>query len=112
MTGRTTAVCAGPGCHRPPRPFTGRGRPPIYCSDSCRTRAARRPERGPVIVEITHPPTPHRQRPTGRVWTVQLRRGPHTVTIAGDLGHATARSLADQIANILRTSPTEGAAID
>lgn len=109
MTGPT---CAAPGCDRPPRPPASTGRPPIYCSDLCRTRAARRPNRGPVLVEITHPPTPRRQRPTGRVWTVQLRRGARVVTIADSLGHASAQLLADQIAEILRTTPTNGAAID
>ena len=108
----TGPVCAAPGCHRPPRPPAGTGRPPIYCSDLCRARTSRRPNRGPVLVEITHPPTPRRQRPTGRVWTVQLRRGATVVTVADSLGHASAQLLADQIAEILRTTPTNGAAID
>jgi hypothetical protein len=112
VTGPTPNVCARPGCDRPPRPFTGRGRPPLYCSDTCRHQAARRPDRDPVLVEITHQPTTRRQRPVGRVWTVQLRRGARTVTVAADLGHASARSLADQIAEILHTNPTNGAAID
>jgi hypothetical protein len=112
VSGRTHNVCARPGCDRPARPFTGRGRPPLYCSDTCRARAARRPDRGPVLVEITHPPTTRRQRPVGRVWTVQLRRGAQTVTVAADLGHTSARALADQIAEILHTTPTNGAAID
>ena len=106
------AVCAAPGCDRPPRPSTGRGRPPIYCCDNCRSRAMRRPDRGPVLVELVHPTTPRRQRPSGRVWTIQLRRGPDTVTIASDLGHATARNLAGQIAAILGTSTQQGGPID
>lgn len=108
----TGPACAAPGCDRPPRPPAGTGRPPIYCSDHCRARATRRPNRGPVLVEITHPPTPRRQRPAGRVWTVQLRRGAQVVTVADNLGHASAQLLADQIAGILRTTPTNGAAID
>lgn len=112
MTVHPPAVCAAPGCDRPPRPSTGRGRPPIYCSDRCRSRAVRRPDRGPVLVEIVHPATARRQRPSGRVWTIRLRRGPETVTIAGDLGHASARNLADQIAKILGTSTQQGGAID
>jgi hypothetical protein len=105
-------VCAAEGCHRPPQPFTGRGRPPIYCSPACRARTARRPNRGPILVEITHPPTTGRQRPAGRIWTVQLRRGTRTVTIATGLGATTAGALADQIADILRTSTHKGAAIN
>lgn len=108
----TDPVCANPDCHRPPRPSTGRGRPPIYCSPACRAQAARRPDRGPILVELTHPHPAQRQRPAGRVWTVQLRRGGTTVTIATGLGHASARDLADQIAGLLHTSPTPGAAID
>ncbi len=96
----------------PPRPFTGRGLPPIYCSDRCRSRAVRRPDRGPVLVELVHPATAPRQRASGRVWTIRLRRGSDTITIAGDLGHASARDLADQIAQILRTSTQQGGPID
>lgn len=104
-------VCARPGCPRPAAPRQSRGRPPIYCTPACRTAAQRRPENGPVIVEIDHT-SPEPGRPSGRVWLVRLRRGQHAVTVATDLGRPTADNLAHQIAQLLRARTHQGGPTD
>jgi hypothetical protein len=105
--------CAGPGCDRTlERPRT-RGRPPIYCSPTCRAASHRHPTTGPILVEIDHTPTAGRARPAGRIWLVRLRRGQRTVTVAADLGRPSAEQLAAQITQVIAPrSHTQGAAID
>ncbi|KOG21990.1 hypothetical protein [Streptomyces viridochromogenes] len=44
LAAREEAVCEGPECSSP-LPYAGRGRPPRFCSSSCRTRAYRREAR-------------------------------------------------------------------
>lgn len=98
------STCAAPDCDNPVvrRP---RGRPAIYCSPTCRpSRRARHPR---LTVEIDHPDTSPDGRPTDRVWTVRLRRGPTTVTIADDLGWPSANTLADQLNNLLHPTPRD-----
>jgi hypothetical protein len=108
-----TRPCARPDCPNPVIRTARRGRPPIYCSPTCRARAKRRPPTGPVLVEIDHDPPNSQHRPAGRVWLVRLRRGPRTVTVASGLGHTSAESLAAQITAVLAArSTTPGAAID
>lgn len=42
ITETTAATCARPGCPNPPRPSKDPTRkPPIYCSNACKTRAFR-----------------------------------------------------------------------
>lgn len=108
-----TRPCAQPDCPNPVIRTARRGRPPIYCSPTCRAQAKRRPATRPVLVEIDNVSPSTQGRPAGRVWLVRLRRGPQTVTVASGLGHTSAESLAAQITAILRTpSATPGAAID
>ena len=89
------ATCAAPGCTNPTEPRHRRGRPPLYCSPSCRRRAAH------VTVEVTHEED-LTGRPVGRVWLVRLRRRNHTVVIADGLGRPSADYLADQITRALQ----------
>jgi hypothetical protein len=113
MTAPGRRPCANPGCWRDARPYDGRGRPPLYCSTRCRQAAANRPNRGALTIELTHKPLPPRQRPAGRVWTVRIRRGGATVTIATDLGHTSADALATNLAALLDAPvTTPGGAID
>jgi hypothetical protein len=90
------ARCAAPGCDNPVARRQGRtGRPPIYCSPTCRHR---RP-RAPLTVDIDQDPDDDGQ--PGRNWTVRLRRGPHTVTIGDHLGRFSAAALAHQLATLI-----------
>ena len=98
MTGPT---CARDGCTNPVARTGRQGRPAIYCSPACR------PPRH-LTVEVTHPDTSPDGRPADRVWTVRLRRGHHTVTIADNLGWPSATALAgqlDQLINPPRQEP-------
>lgn len=101
-------TCAAHGCTNPVirQP---RGRPAIYCSPAC--RPSRRTARPRLQVEIGHPDTSPDGRPTDRVWTVQLRRGPRTVTIADNLGWPSAATLADQLHDLITNPRDKGATI-
>jgi hypothetical protein len=106
---RDPALCAAPGCDNPVERTNTPGRPPIYCSASC--RPSRR--RAGVTVEVAHPDTSPDGRDTNRVWLVRLRRGPRAVTIATDLGWPSAYALATQLEQLLGARPRqEGGAID
>ena len=110
---RLSDTCAAPGCDNPIT-RTGRpGRPQRYCSPTCRHATNKATATGHVVVEIDHEPMPDNTRPTGRVWTVQLRRADHTVIIATELGRPSADHLANQIRDLLNPPPTaHRAAID
>lgn len=101
------ALCAAPGCNNPIK-RRRRGRPPIYCSTTCRPSHRRSPA---LLVEVAGP-DPDAIRP-GRAWHVQLRRGNRTVTIATDLGWPSAHALAEDIRDLTATTtPSRGAAIN
>jgi hypothetical protein len=109
---RTTAppppvTCAAPGCDQlVPR---GRpGRPPIYCSTTCRPSY----HRPGILVEVDHPDTSTDGRPAQRIWTVRLRRGSRVVVIANDLGWPSAHALARQLNDLIHPRQNPGAAID
>jgi len=105
------AICAAPGCTNPVQ-RRRRGRPPIYCSVTCRP-SHRRPRRSSgrdLIVEVAGP-DPDAIRP-GRAWHVQLRRGERVVTIATDLGWPSAHALANEIKELTSTTHPRGAAIN
>jgi hypothetical protein len=97
MTART---CAAPDCDNPvPRP-PGPGRPPIYCSATCRPSATPRPA---ITVDLDHDDTTH----SGAGWTVTLRRGPRAVTVASDLGRFAATMLRDDLQRLLHPRTKE-----
>ena len=102
----TIAICAAPGCTNPV-PRRRRGRPPIYCSTTCRPSYRRTPA---LIVEVAGP-DPDALRP-GRAWHVQLRRGNRAVTIATDLGWPSAHALANDIRELTAANRPTGAAIN
>jgi hypothetical protein len=93
MTDPPELRCAGPGCHNPVVRRHRRGRPPRYCSPTCRQQAAH------PYVEIDADTT--NERPVGRVWTVTLHRNGRSVIIADHLGRPSADYLAHQITDVL-----------
>ena len=93
-------TCAATGCTNPVPRTSRQGRPAIYCSPACRP-----PRR--LTVEITHPDTTPDGRAVERVWTVRLRRGRRTVTIAENLGWPSASALAGQLDQLLNRSQQE-----
>ena len=104
-----TATCAAEGCTRTVERTPGRrGRPPIYCSPTCRRSRARHR----LVLELGHEPTAPGTRPTGRVWRVQLRRGERTVVLGSALGWATARALSADLEDFLDIALQDGGAID
>ncbi len=109
-----TRTCAAKGCDRPVPERIGRGRPFIYCSPSCRPSAgANNHTRGALVAEIDHEPTTENVRPAGRIWSVRLRRGKRSVTIAEELGRPSADHLVAQInALIGAQSDAKGDAIE
>ena len=97
-------ICAAEGCTNVVPKRMGRGRPFIYCAPTCRPTAPKH-HPPPLEVEVEHEPTPADERPTGRVWSVQLRRGTHTVVVATELGRPSAENLAAQINVLLDDQP-------
>jgi len=107
----TNQVCATPGCGNPVAARQGStGRPPTYCSASCRLalRVKRRqpkPEHtttptavttttNEIAVEIRQDP----DNPTPmRSWTVTIHRGQQTVTVGHDLGRFAATALTSDL---------------
>jgi len=94
-----TTTCAAEGCDGPVTP-NERGRPRIFCSPACRPGGARTAA-GHLAVEVDHEPTPEHARPTGRIWSVRLRRASHTVVVASELGRPSADHLAAQIDGLI-----------
>jgi len=108
-----TRTCAAKGCDNPVPERIGPGRPFIYCSASCRPSAGRTTTRGNLVAEIDHLPTTENVRPTGRIWSVRLRRGQRSITIAEELGRPSADHLVAQInALIGAQSNAKGDAIE
>lgn len=103
ITSRDETRCAAPGCaatltRRP------RGRPAIYCSPACRTAAHRKHQTRddqPLIVEVDHGSTSSKDRPSGRVWMIRLRRGNRSVILIAGLGRASADTLAAEIRHVI-----------
>ena len=108
-----TRICAADGCENLVPQGTGRGRPFIYCSASCRPTAKQTNSPAPLVAEIDHAPTTENVRPAGRIWSIRLRRGIRSVTIAEELGRPSADHLVRQINNLIGVrSSAEGDAID
>ena len=97
----TTRTCAADGCENPVPRGTGRGRPFIYCSASCRPTAKQTSSLAPLVAEIDHAPTIDNVRPAGRIWSVRLRRGIRIVTLAEELGRPSADHLVAQINELI-----------
>ncbi len=89
-------ICAAPGCEnivdrKPDR----RGRPPIYCSPSC--RPSRNGSGNQVHVDVDNDD----DGSAGRFWTVTLRRGGRRVVVGQDLGRISAVMLARELRALL-----------
>jgi hypothetical protein len=111
MTERNGIICAAPTCDNVVPPQSGRGRRAIYCSPPCRPTATQHSNR--LHVDIDHEVTEAGERPTGRVWSVHLRRGNRSVVVASELGRPSAEHLAAQINGLLTIHPsTKEVAID
>jgi hypothetical protein len=109
----TTRTCAADGCDNPVPERIGRGRPFIYCSVSCRPTTKQTSSLAPLVAEIDHVPTTENVRPTGRIWSVRLRRGKRSVTIAEELGRPSADHLVAQINELIGApSDAKGDAVD
>jgi hypothetical protein len=90
-------ICAAPGCDREVVRYPGRiGRPPIYCSPSCRASYLR----PPLSVEVDQDGAGEDERP-GRDWTVRLRRGTDTVVVGRGLGRFSATALATELRSLI-----------
>ena len=103
MTETDGVICAAPTCENPVPAQRGRGRRAIYCSPPCRPTAQQHTHR--LEVDIDHQVTELGERPTGRVWSVQLRRGNRNVVVATELGRPSAEHLAAQISALLNDRP-------
>jgi hypothetical protein len=85
-----------------------RGRPPIYCSPSC--RPSRKGTGSQVEVDVDQD---NDDDAGGRFWTVTLRRGGRRVVVGQDLGHISATVLAGELRTLLHPrSRHEGDAIE
>jgi len=91
-----TKTCRTEGCKNPVPTRTGRGRPFTYCPE-CRPPKDPRHPTASLVAEIDHTPTTENTRPAGRIWSVRLRRGTRTVTVAEELGRPSADHLVAQI---------------
>jgi hypothetical protein len=102
------AACARPGCGAP-LVRKARGRPPLYCSATCRHLVARKGPAPRLTVEIDAEAGDATGRPTGHVWLVRLRRGERSVEVATRLGRPSAEYLARQLRELIEVPrPAEG----
>jgi hypothetical protein len=80
---------------------------------SCRPTHRPKNPNASLVAEIDHAPTAQNARPAGRIWSVRLRRGKRTVTIAEELGRPSADHLVRQINELVGVpSVAKGGAID
>lgn len=92
----TGPPCAAPNCDNPVPRRPGPGRPAIYCTPTCRPSHNPRPD-GPITINIDPQPA----APGSAGWTLTLRRGQRTVTIANNLGRFAAILLHNDIQQLL-----------
>jgi hypothetical protein len=89
-------LCARPGCDNPPAPRSAKvGRPPIYCSPTCRPS----PTQPGVIVEVER--QSDQADSTGHDWDVRVRRGNRVVSVHDSLGRFAAMALATELRSVL-----------
>jgi hypothetical protein len=103
-------ACASPGCDNPVARQPGRrGRPPIYCSPSCRPSANGTSN----LIHVDVDQDDHDDEAAGRFWTVTLRRGHRRVVVGRDLGRISASVMADELRGLLHPrTRQEGDAIE
>jgi hypothetical protein len=95
------ACCAEPGCINPLSQHDT-GRPPIFCSPACRSRAHRRRHRHhPVSVEVQLGSTSSKNQTQGRVWMVCLRRGNDSLIVAIGMSRRDAERLAERMTDMV-----------
>ncbi|HUG84034.1 MAG TPA: hypothetical protein VMM13_05690 [Euzebya sp.] len=90
------ATCAAPDCDNPVPRRPGPGRPPIYCTPTCRP-SRRHGQPSTITIDLGHDDT----ATTGTGWTLTLRRGPREVTIANNLGRFEAILLHNDLQQLL-----------
>jgi len=100
-----SATCAAPGCENPV-PRKPRGRPSIYCSATCR------PSRRSSGIDVEVLRGDDDAGSAGRIWTVRLRRGARSVTVAESLGWPSATALAGDLYELLTSRRRREARID
>jgi hypothetical protein len=84
-------LCAAPGCENPVLRRPGQsGRPPIYCSPTCRPSYTR----PTVTVEVEQADGDDQP---GRDWVVRLRRGRRVVVLGHGLGRFSATAFASEL---------------
>jgi hypothetical protein len=105
-------TCAAAGCDNAVERHPGRvGRPPIYCSPTCRPSRVGRPDRNQISVEVDQ--EDHDGDRLGRCWMVTLRRGTNAVVVGRDLGRFSATVLSGELRTLLHPrTRQEGDAIE
>lgn len=104
-------TCASPDCDNPVvrRPGT-LGRPPIYCSPSCRP-SRKGPSDRRIAVEVDQ--EDDERDGGGRSWVVRVRRASRAVVVGRDLGRFSATVLAGELRAVLQPrTRQEGDAIE
>jgi len=104
MTDDQIMICAAANCENPVPVQSGRGRRAIYCSPPCRPTAYQPSHR--LHAEVDHEAIESGERPSGRVWSVQLHRGNRSVVVATELGRPSAEHLAGRINDLLASHPS------
>jgi len=100
-------TCAATGCNQTIR-TAGTGRPPRFCSTTCRVRDHRhRHATGTISVEVDMGSATSRGRSPERAWLVRIRRGDSYVIINTGLHRPTANRLAQQINDLLTKKSPE-----
>ena len=95
------ACCAEPGCINPLSQHDT-GRPAIFCSAACRSRAHRRRHRHRAVsVEVQLGSTSSKNQTHGRVWMVCLRRGNDSLIVAIGMSRRDAERLAERMTDMV-----------
>ena len=101
-------TCAATGCNQT-IPRAGTGRPPRFCSTTCRVRDHRhRHAPDTISVEIDMGSATSRGRPPERAWLVRIRRGHTYVIVNTGLRRPAADRLAQQLTHLLTNKSPEG----
>jgi len=103
-------TCAAPGCDGLVVRVVARGRPPIYCSPTCRPSHAPSSGRGHATISVeVEPDNSHLEDPAAaRTFIVRLRRGKHSVVVANGAGRFSAAALAEDLRGLLAPKAQQG----